>query len=109
MLSALLNKVISIEKGVTGTSSSLTPITNYEEYITTKANVYVRSGDVRYDESEGLVYVTEFTIRYNSNTKVINNKYRIKYNEQYYKIIEVIEIEPKQTIKIIAQHFYYDE
>lgn len=106
MLAGLLNKKILIEKGTSGVTSVLSHKLEYEEYCTTYANVYVRGADVRFNESEELVFTTEFTIRYNSKTKEINNKYRIKYNDQYYRILEVIETEHKAAIKIIAEHFY---
>jgi head-tail adaptor len=106
MLSYLLNKKITIEKGTSGVTSVLSHKLEYEEYCTTWANVYVRSVDARFDESEELAFTTEFTIRYNNLSKEINNKYRIKYNDQYYKIVEIIETETKQSIKIIAEHFY---
>jgi head-tail adaptor len=105
MISALLNKVITIEKGTSGTSSVKSPKPIYEEYMFPYSNVYIRSGVTRFNESEELVSVTEFTIRYNSKSKDINNKYRIKYNDQYYRIIEVIETEPKHAIKIITEHY----
>lgn len=106
MISALLNKKILVEKGTSGVTSVLSHKLEYAEYCTTFANVYVRGADVRFNESEELVFTTEFTIRYNSKTKEINNKYRVKYNDQYYRILEVIETEPKAAIKIIAEHFY---
>lgn len=106
MLGALLKDKIIIEKGTPGTSSQLSPLLNYSEYVEVYAGVYVRSGVTQYNESEELLYTTEFTIRYNKVTKEINNKYRIKYNDDYYRIIEVIETERKHTIKIITQRFY---
>lgn len=106
MLSSLLNKRILIEKGTDSTTSILSSKPVYEEYISTWANVYVRSGVTRFNENEELFFTTEFTIRYNTLSKEINNKYRIKYNNQYYQIIEIIETEPKHTIKIIATHWY---
>ncbi|MCE5346802.1 MAG: head-tail adaptor protein [Bacteroidales bacterium] len=100
-----LNKLITIEKGVSGDNLAGSSITTYSEYITTYANVYVRSGNVRFNESEELIYTTEFTIRYNTLTREIDNEYRIKYNNKYYSIIEIIEIEPRSFIKIIGQHY----
>jgi len=106
MISATLNKKIYIEKGTSTTSSVGSPLLSYSEYITTMANVYIRSGDVRMNENEELFFTTEFTIRFNNKTKYINNKYRIKYNDQYYKIVEIYEPEDRQTIKLICVHFY---
>lgn len=105
MLAGLLKNKIIIEKGTSGVTSVLSHKLEYEEYCTTFANVYVRGADVRFNESEELVFTTEFTVRWSSKTKIINNKYRIKYNDQYYRILEVIEKEPKQSITLIAEHF----
>lgn len=106
MLSHLLNKKIIIEKGTSSNTSVSSPTLSYAEYYSTMANVYVRSGDARMNENEDLMFTTEFTIRYNSLTKVITNKYRIKYDDKYYRIIEIIEVEPKQTLKFITTRFY---
>jgi SPP1 family predicted phage head-tail adaptor len=106
MIVSSLNKRITIEKGIAGTTSVMSPKLSYSTYMETFANVYVRSGETRYNENEELVFTTEFTIRYNSNSKVINNKFRIKYNDQYYQIIEIIETEPGQALKLIATHWY---
>lgn len=106
MISSLLNKKILIEKGVVNSSAVMSPTLGYSPYMETWANVYVRSANAIFSENEELVFTTEFTIRYNSKSKGINNKYRIKYNEQYYRIIEIIETESKHTIKIIAEHYY---
>lgn len=109
MIIGLLNKKIIIEKGVAGTTSVMSPKLSYEEYMSTWANVYVRSGVTRYNENEELWFTTEFTIRYTSKSKLINNKYRVKYNDQYFQILEIIEPEPRHTIKIIATHWYGEQ
>lgn len=101
-----LNKKIAIEKGLDSKSSLLDTSLIYEPYLTTWANIYFRNSLVKYTESEQFIYTTEFTIRYNSRSKFINNRYRIIYNDQKYRIIEVIEIEPRQAIKILAEHYY---
>jgi len=106
MISALLNKKILIQKGADTTSAVLSPDIEFTDYMETWANVYVRSGETRFNESEELWFTTEFTIRYTNKSKLITNKYRIKYNDQKYQIIEIIETEPKHTIKIIATHWY---
>jgi SPP1 family predicted phage head-tail adaptor len=103
-----LNKRIIIEKGTSATTSVKSPKLIYSEYMQTYANVYVRSASARFGESEELLFTTEFTIRYTSKSKEINNKYRIKYNDQIYKIIEVVETESRQALKIIAEHWYSD-
>jgi SPP1 family predicted phage head-tail adaptor len=106
MISSRLNKVIVIEKGTSGTSSVSSPILSYEDYLQVYANVYIRSATTQYGDSETLLYTTEFEIRYNNDTKEINNKYRVLYNDQYYRIIEVIETEYRHAIKLICQHWY---
>lgn len=106
MISSRLDKVIKIEKGVQSTTTVGSPILVWQEYMTTYANVYNRSGDVRYNENEELVYTTEFEIRYNLLSKEINNKYRVIYNGQTYRINQVIETETRHAIKLIGILFY---
>lgn len=105
MISALLNKKIIIEKGESEFSSVLSPTLKYIFYKEAYANVYVRTANAVFGDSEEYEYYTEFTVRYNSFTKDLNNKYRILYNGNYYKIKEVIEVENKHTIKIIASRY----
>jgi len=105
MLSALLNKRITIQKGTKTTTSMHSSTITYEDYCTIWSNVYVRSSVSQFNESETLLTTTEFTFRYNSTTKEIDNTYRINYNNSLYKILEVIETESKHTLKIIAQHW----
>ena len=100
-----LNSIIKIEKGTDSQSSVTSPTLTYTDHMITYANVYVRSGSVKYGESEELLFTTEFTLRSNSKSREINNKYRIIYNDQKYKIIEIIEIENRRGIKIIAEHY----
>lgn len=106
MLKYPLNTLITIEKGVSGTTSMLSEAFVYSDYMITYANVYARSGSVRYGESEELIYTTEFTIYHNSLSKDIDNTCRIKYDNNYYSIIEVIELEYRQYIKLVGQRFY---
>lgn len=101
-----LNTKIDIEKGTNTESSVMSPEITYEPYMTTWANAYVRSISTQFNESTDLLYTTEFTIRYNSKSKLINNKYRVKYNNMYYSIIEIIEVERKHALKLICQHWY---
>lgn len=106
MIVGLLDKKIIIQKGVDTITSVLTSEPVFEKFMETFANVYVRVANARFGESEELVYTTEFTIWYSSKSKLINNKFRIKYNDQYYRILEIIETEQRQAIKILAEHFY---
>ena len=74
MLASILNKVINVEKGISSTSSVSSPILSYQDYLQVYAGVYVRSGVSQFNENEGLTYTTEFTIRYNNDTKEINKQ-----------------------------------
>jgi SPP1 family predicted phage head-tail adaptor len=106
MLSQQLNKVITIEKGTISKNSIGTPEYSWNTYITTYAKVLVLSNDTRFTSQGQLFsYRTEFSIRYNSDTKVINNKYRVKYNDDYYKIIAIQEIGIKEGFKLITVGF----
>jgi SPP1 family predicted phage head-tail adaptor len=105
MLKHPLNKTITIQVGVSGTTTLMSPEQTYDDYMTTYASVYNRSGVTKYDQNEDIAYTTEFTIRYNSLSKEINNEYRVMYNEKKYAIIEIIEVEYRKFIKIIAQHY----
>jgi head-tail adaptor len=105
MISATLNKTIRIDQGVKATNSVGTPYLAWQEYITTYANVYVPTKAVRFEDGELFTYTTQFTIRYNEDTKVINNKYRVFYNCTYYKILQVIEIGVKEGIRLITVAF----
>lgn len=102
MISAILNKEIIIEKGTVTINASGTPNLTWAEYHKTWAGVYTPYRNVQYIDGEMLVYTTEFTIRYSSKTKDINNKYRIYYNSNYYKILQISEIGNKEGIKIVT-------
>lgn len=108
MLSYLLNNRIVIEKGTQGVSNKYTPTIKYETYCEVWSNVYVRSiTAVSTNINEDLLYVTEFIVRNNKITQDVNNKYRILYNDQYYKIIEVVILND-QFIKFICRHYEYE-
>ena len=108
MLSYLLNNRIVIEKGTQGVSNKYTSTIKYETYCEVWANVYVRSiSAVSTNISEDLLYVTEITVRLNDITAAVNNTYRILYNDQYYKIIEVVILND-QFIKYICRHYEYE-
>lgn len=108
MDAALLNKIIFIEKGVDSVSTIGSPKLTWQDYIRTFANVYTPSGDARltYGAGEEFTYTTIFKIRYNSLTKALTNKYRIKYNDIYYKIVKVSEIGIKEGIELTTVYFY---
>jgi len=109
MISALLNKKIEIEHGVHSTNAAGTPIFTWETFHEPYANVVNTSKSTRYEDGELLTFTTEFTVRYNSKTSLVNNKYRIKYNDDYYKIIQIVELEYRKTLKFITIAFEDDE
>lgn len=106
MLAALLNKKILIEEGVSASTTLRTSKLTYTDYMETWANVYVRTGRVVYEQSENLLFTTEFTIRSSNKSQAITNKFRIKYKEQYYKIIEIVDTDNGLGIKLICEHYY---
>lgn len=107
-MNTIYNKNITIEQGVSGTSSVSSPILTYSEYMDIKASVYERSRSVKYGDSEEYIYTTEFKIRYNDSTKVINNKFRVKYEDKYYRILEAPPSEYRREIMLICQRFDAD-
>jgi SPP1 family predicted phage head-tail adaptor len=103
MLSSQLNKRITIEKGTIGVNAVGSPSLSWTAYSTIWAKVYVSSGDTKMEvDGELLTYRTEFTIRYNNSTKQINNKYRVNYNNEIYKIMQIQEIGIKEGFKLVC-------
>jgi head-tail adaptor len=103
---SLLNKFITIERGIPSINSVGTPVLIWENYLDTYAGVYVPSQDIKYSSNGELFALsTEFTIRYNAETKEINNKYRISYDGDYYKILQKKEIGIKEGWKLICIAF----
>lgn len=103
MISSLLNKVITIQKGYDTLNSIGSPELSWYDHITTYAGVYVASGDTKLgQDGELFSYRTEFTIRYNNDTKVINNKYRVYYDGVYYKIMAIQELGIRDGRKLIT-------
>jgi head-tail adaptor len=105
MISALLNKRISIEKSTFATNSAGTSTLVWEQYLEAWASIYTPYRRTEYNDGEMFIYTTEFTIRYNDITIPINNKYRIKYKDNYYKIEQISEIGIKEGFKIITTAF----
>lgn len=107
MISSLLKYPIIVEKGTMALNSVGSPELVWSEYISTYAGVYVVSNDTRINsDGQQFVFRTEFTIRYNEKTKVINNKYRIKYNDTYYKIMQIPPpLGVRDDIKLITVAF----
>jgi len=105
MISAVLNKKIIIEKSTITKDAIGSPVKTWTEYLETWAGVYTPYRNVEFNDREQLVYTTEFTIRYNNKTKYITNKYRVKYNDNYYKINQIVPLEDKIGIRLITTMF----
>lgn len=101
----LLNKRITVYQGTTALSSMLSEKLRYIELYTIYAGVYERSGVSTINQGEQYIRSTEFTIIWTEQTKLINNKFRILYDENWYNVIEVIPVEPRQTLKIITSRY----
>lgn len=109
MLSALLNRVITIQISTSPKNEVGTATPVWSDYIDTYSGIYNPSGDTRFTQDGQIIaYSTVFTIRYNNDTKLINNKYRIKYNGNIYKIVQVEQVGRKDTIKLTAITFNDD-
>lgn len=109
LLTGQLNRRIIIEIGTPGKNSVGGPVITWSEYISPYSKVYVSSGDTRFTpEGQIMIYPTVFEINYNSKTKILNNKYRINYNGNYYKIIQIQEIGFKEGFKITTVGFNED-
>ncbi len=108
MISSLLNKKIVIEQSTMVKDAIGSPTRVWSLYLETCAGVYTPTRTVQYGDREQLIYTTEFTIRHNSRSKLINNKFRIKYNGNYYKINQIVDVENKTGIKFITT-MYDDE
>ena len=102
MISALLNKKITIQEGIPSTNDVGSPILNWHSYMTTWAGVYTPYRNVQFGDGEQLVYTTEFTIRHNDKTKEITNKFRVYYDGDYYHINQISEIGNKEGYKLIT-------
>jgi len=105
MISSVLNKQIIIQQGAQSTNTVGSPTITWSDYLKTWASVYSPYRNVQYSDGELLEYTTEFTIRYNSVTKEITNKFRIYYDGDYYKINQISEIGNKEGLKLITVMF----
>ena len=92
MISSLLNKKIVIEQSTIVKDAIGSPAKVWTSYLETWAGIFTPTRTVQYDDREQLIYTTEFTIRHNSRSKLINNKFRIKYNDNYYKINQIVAV-----------------
>ncbi len=89
MLAHLLNKRILFEKNNNNSKNSFgTPDKTWISYGYTFATIKYTGGDTEFNDEFGvLAYTnTEFTIRYNP---IIDYNFRIKYNNQYYRILHI--------------------
>jgi len=106
MLSNQLNKYITLQKGADSKNAVGSPIFTWNDIFSTYAKVNVTSGDTRFNQlAQIIAYHTEFLIRYNGDTKLINNKWRVKYNGDLFKIVAIQEIGNKEGFKLITVGF----
>lgn len=101
MLPGLLNKSIEFEhktESVDDIGDVLSVWTFYKRF---KASVTISPVN-SYSENTGEIvnYVTTFIIRYDKN---INYKYRILFNENYYKIRAITELGRKEGLVLKAE------
>jgi len=108
MLSTILNRKIEFEQSNVVKDAIGSPAKVWTSYLETWAGIFTPTRTVQYDDREQLVYTTEFTIRHNNKSKLINNKFRIKYNDNYYKINQIVDVENKAGIMFITT-MYDDE
>lgn len=103
MITSTLNRKITIEKSIMTKDSVGAPSPSYEKLFDVWAGMYIRSVDSRFF-SEGVLPVStvEWTIRYKDN---IDLKCRIKYDNDYYKILSVEKIGRKESLKITTMLF----
>lgn len=95
---SILNRKITIQKSTVSKNDIGTVEDTWEDYKYAWANVYVRGGDTSYLNGQELPYTTtEFTIRYD---EAMNYNYRIKFKNDYYKILHVEEMGRKEGLKI---------
>lgn len=106
MIVSSLNKKILIEEGIPVDTNLRSSKLVYTPYMDTWANVYVRTGRVVYEQSESLLFTTEFTIRSTSKSQAITNKFRINYKGQHYRIVEIVDTDNGLGIKLICEHYY---
>lgn len=93
-----LNRLITIERESTTTNRVGTPQETYVFLKEAWANVFVASGNTQYG-SEGQLPFSQniFTVRYDDK---IDYKCRIIYNNNYYKIEHIEEVERKHWLQI---------
>jgi SPP1 family predicted phage head-tail adaptor len=95
-----LNYPITLEVETTSTNSVGTPSQSWVKVLDTWANYTIKGGGSKFD-SNGVIMplVAEFYINYRDN---FNNNYRVKYNGDYYKILNVDIIGFKEALRISA-------
>lgn len=106
MLSSRLDKIITLEKYTSSTDEYGEFISSYVKVKDTFASVNVKDGNTQYDELGPIVIVNvDFRIRYFEG---LNYQYRIKYNNDYYKILYIQELGRKSEY-IIKTILFEDE
>lgn len=95
MLAAKLDKIITLQKAST--------VNSYGDVISTYTDASNHYATVTFksvkNEDDLISYVTNFFVRYTSN---IDYSYRIKYNNDIYKILTIQEIGRKEALSINA-------
>ena len=103
MLAAKLNKRILLEQYTSTKNAMGTPDQSWSTYRYTWAGVVYKGGNTEFDEIGNLAYTnTEFTIRYNAD---INYDFRIKYGNQYYKILHIEIIGNNEGLRLVTIKF----
>ena len=103
MISSLLRYKIRVEEPVKETNESGTTYLKWVKYIELRSNVYHRNISQEFSNTgNALNYSTEFTVRKTERTSKIDNTYRIKYNGDYYYIIEMPPVDFGRSIRFIT-------
>lgn len=101
MQSGLLRDIIEFEQRELITNEFNEQMIEYKSCLTTKAQVEYSSGSRAIENNEMVVnYSPVFNIRYYHN---INETMRIKFNNQYYRIVSIQPFKQYQYKKIIAE------
>ena len=103
MITSLLNKFISIERGTTSKDAVGAPTTGYAVVSYVWSSMYIRSVDLRF-MTEGTLPITttEWTIRYRDDVDI---KCRIIFEGDTYKILSVEKVGRKEALRITTTLF----
>ena len=101
MQAGLLNNVIEFEKRELITNEFNEQMIEYNKCLTTKAQVEYSSGSRAVENNEIVFnYSPIFNIRYYHN---VNETMRIKFNNQYYRIVSIQPFRQYQYKRIITE------